>query len=383
MMDPQLLLFRRQYFQLHEPDFLAWPPKQLLRDSSVQAWLYAKLFDGEKNSYLPAERYQFRVLKPLVSRIEEAIENPEEDVGIHPQSPLFSTHIFREMRKKIYVLLLSCSDLYSFLQEISDDLMSHLSSLVASDLPGELIAAQQKSYVTFTCLPPEASIIDEDYRSEPTITLLERRNLISGSLTTGFRTWEAALHLGSYLLSRRGQSHVRNRSVLELGAGTGFLAIFAAKHLAAKHVTTTDGDERVVEALKENLFLNGLDDDEKVLTSVLRWGHRLKGTWVEEDCEEWPYDVVIGADITYEKTAIAALVGTLRMLFDLRPALQALISGAVRNAETFETFRQACLRSKFNVNEIDFEPKPIHQQTSLFYAKAVPLKILSITNPDP
>ncbi|KXS93514.1 hypothetical protein AC579_6419 [Pseudocercospora musae] len=346
MMDPQLLLFRRQYFQLHEPDFLAWPPKQLLRDSSVQAWLYAKLFDGEKNSYLPAERYQFRVLKPLVSRIEEAIENPEED-------------------------------------EISDDLMSHLSSLVASDLPGELIAAQQKSYVTFTCLPPEASIIDEDYRSEPTITLLERRNLISGSLTTGFRTWEAALHLGSYLLSRRGQSHVRNRSVLELGAGTGFLAIFAAKHLAAKHVTTTDGDERVVEALKENLFLNGLDDDEKVLTSVLRWGHRLKGTWVEEDCEEWPYDVVIGADITYEKTAIAALVGTLRMLFDLRPALQALISGAVRNAETFETFRQACLRSKFNVNEIDFEPKPIHQQTSLFYAKAVPLKILSITNPDP
>ncbi|KXT06942.1 hypothetical protein AC578_7101 [Pseudocercospora eumusae] len=362
MMDPQLLLFRRQYFQLHEPDFLAWPPKQLLRDSSVQAWLYAKLFDAEKNSYLPTERYQFRVLKPLVSRIEQAIENPEED-------------------------------------EISDDLMSHLSTLIASDLPGELIAAQQKSYVTFTCLPPEVSIIDQDYRSEPTITLLERRNLISGSLTTGFRTWEAALHLGSYLLSRRGQSHVRNKSVLELGAGTGFLAILAAKHLGAKHVTTTDGDESVVEALKENLFLNGLDYDQKVITSVLRWGHGLKGTWVEEDCEEWPYDVVIGADIvsaihgmlrsitdfkqTYEKTAIAALVGTLRMLFDLRPTLQVLISGAVRNAETFETFQQACVRSKFHVKEIDFQPKPIHQQTSLFYAKAVPLKILSITRPGP
>ncbi|EME84086.1 uncharacterized protein MYCFIDRAFT_134467 [Pseudocercospora fijiensis CIRAD86] len=345
-MDPQLLLFRRQYFQLHEPDFLAWPPKQLLKDPSVQAWLYAKLFDGEKNAYLPAERYQFRVLKPLVSKIEQAIEDPEED-------------------------------------EISDDLMSRLSTLIASDLPGELIAAQQKSYVTFTCLPPEVSTIDEDYRSEPTITLLERRNLISGSLTTGFRTWEAALHLGSYLLSPKGQNYIRGKSVLELGAGTGFMAILAAKHLEGNHVTITDGDESVVEALKENLFLNGLDDDKKVITSVLRWGHGLKGTWVEEDCEEWPYDVVIGADITYEKTAITALVGTLRMLFDLRPALQVLISGAVRNVETFETFRHACLRSNFDVKEVDFEPKPIHQQTSLFYAKAVPLKILSITKPGP
>lgn len=182
-------------------------------------------------------------------------------------------------------------------QEISDALMSHLSSLIASDLPGELIAAQQKSYVTFTCLPPETYTIDEDYRAEPTITLLERRNLISGSLTTGFRTWEAALHLGSYLLSSRGRDLIKDKSILELGAGTGFLAILAAKHLQARHVTTTDGDESVVEALKENLFLNGLDDEKRVIASVLRWGHGLKGTWVEEDCEDWPYDVIIGADI--------------------------------------------------------------------------------------
>lgn len=80
-MDPQLLLFRRQYFQLFEPDFLAWPPKQLLRDPAVQAWLYTHLFDGEKNRRMPPERYQLRVLKPLASKIEKAIEDPEEDVG--------------------------------------------------------------------------------------------------------------------------------------------------------------------------------------------------------------------------------------------------------------------------------------------------------------
>jgi protein-lysine N-methyltransferase EEF2KMT len=175
--------------------------------------------------------------------------------------------------------------------------MSHLSTLFTTELPPQAIAVQQKTYVTFSCLPPSASSGDDGLDSDPAITLLERRHLISGSLTTGFRTWEAALHLGSYLLTPEGSPLIRDKSVLELGAGTGFLSILCAKHLAAKHVTTTDGDEGVVEALKENLFLNHLDDEKRVLTSVLRWGRGLKGTWVEEDCEAWPYDVVIGADI--------------------------------------------------------------------------------------
>lgn len=80
-MDHQLLLFSRQYFQLFEPDFLAWPPAQLLRDPNAQAWLYRNLFCADSNKYLPPERYQVRVLKALVSKIEQAIQDPEEDVG--------------------------------------------------------------------------------------------------------------------------------------------------------------------------------------------------------------------------------------------------------------------------------------------------------------
>lgn len=80
-MDPQILLFRRQYLQLFEPDFLAWPPKQLLRDADVQAWIYHNLFDSDRNTYLPPGRYQYRVLKLLLAKIEQAIEDPEEDVG--------------------------------------------------------------------------------------------------------------------------------------------------------------------------------------------------------------------------------------------------------------------------------------------------------------
>lgn len=38
-------------------------------------------------------------------------------------------------------------------------------------------------------------------------------------------------------------------------------------------------------------------------------------------------------------------------------------------------------RNKFDVNEIDFQPKSIREQTSLFYASAAPLKIVSIRRP--
>ena len=171
-----------------------------------------------------------------------------------------------------------------------------MSTLIATELPSEAEAVQKRTFVNFSCLPPSTNHTDE-ITDEPTVTLLERRHLISGSQTTGFRTWEAALYLGSYLLTSEGSSLIRGKSVIELGAGTGFLSILCAKHLEAKHVTATDGDEGVVEALKENLFLNDLDDEQKVLTSVLRWGRGLKGTWVEEDCEASPYDVVVGADI--------------------------------------------------------------------------------------
>ncbi len=82
VMDPQLVLFRRQYLQLVEPDFVAYPPKQLLKDPDVQAWLYRRLFDSERNDRLPPERYQLRIVKPLLAKVELAIEDPEEDVSM-------------------------------------------------------------------------------------------------------------------------------------------------------------------------------------------------------------------------------------------------------------------------------------------------------------
>lgn len=269
--------------------------------------------------------------------------------------------------------------------------MGRVGTLMTNGVPSELETLKERAYVTFACIPESRRIDasrdgtggdreEEEEEEDPAITLLERRNLLSGSRTTGHRTWEAALHLGSYLLTDSGRDLVKGKSILELGAGTGFLAILCAKHLGARHVTTTDGDEGVVEYLEENLTLNGISDEDLVMARTLWWGEELKGTWVEHACSSHPYDVVIGADITYDKVAIAALVQTLRHLFQMRPNLLVIIASVVRNAETFQSLQDECARSSFAVEEILFAAKPMREQKALFYAAAVPIKILKITS---
>ncbi|OTA94002.1 hypothetical protein M434DRAFT_395069 [Hypoxylon sp. CO27-5] len=344
--DPQLLLLRRQYMQLFEPDFLAWPPPKFLKATDVQKWLCRYMFDPSRNPRLPPEGYQMLVLKQLISKIEKVTGNPED--------------------------------------EVSTELKACLTSFMTRAVPSEFQASQEKAYVTFACIAEKnlgGADNDDDDGLEPTIALLERRHLVSGSRTTGFRTWEGSLHLGSYLLTDAGSPLVRGKNVLELGAGTGFLTILLAKHLDAKHVTTTDGDQEVIKALRENLALNEVDDQQRVRAETLTWGCNLKDTWVEDDCAAHPYDVVLGADITYNKVVITALVSTLEGLFDLRPTLKVMISSVIRNAETFQTFRDECAFRHFAVEDIAFKPKSIRQQKALFYATAMPIKILSITRP--
>lgn len=144
--------------------------------------------------------------------------------------------------------------------------------------------AQQKAYVTYNFSRIDASI-----------TLLESRSVISSSGTTGLRTWEAALHLGSYLASSR--EIVAGKNMLELGAGTGILSVLCAKGLGVNRIMATDGDEGVVDALKSNIFLNGLEGSRKIEASVLRWGRTIRTTAFEEDFDDDPYDIVLGADI--------------------------------------------------------------------------------------
>ena len=172
--------------------------------------------------------------------------------------------------------------------------MSALAALLVSTLPSEAESAQKKTFVTYSF--PRHSV-DGLAAEERLVTLLEARSVISSAGTTGLRTWEAALFLGSYLVSEPGQTMIRGRRVFELGAGTGMLSILCAKYLQVAGIVATDGDEAVVDAIKTNLFLNKLDADNQVRTAALKWGRPIDPTTFPEDYGMDAPDILYGADV--------------------------------------------------------------------------------------
>lgn len=160
---------------------------------------------------------------------------------------------------------------------------------MAQPLPTEASTAQQKCYVTYTA----PSTRDPS----PTLTVFESPSLLASTGTTGFRTWEAALHLATYLSVRAEQVNLAGKNILELGAGTGLVSILCARHLGASYVLATDGSHSVVSDIETNLGLNSMSESENIQSSLLIWGYSLVGSAADLRKEEKSFDLVIGADI--------------------------------------------------------------------------------------
>ena len=77
----QLKLFRRQYLQLQAD--LNYPGPECLRQDSVQQALLEGIFSDTALTHEPPQRYQLRILKELVRRIEASVTDWEEEVGIY------------------------------------------------------------------------------------------------------------------------------------------------------------------------------------------------------------------------------------------------------------------------------------------------------------
>lgn len=278
--------------------------------------------------------------------------------------------------------------------------MDALSTRLATPLLPESASVQQKCYVTYhhprMTAPPDATISTGDANSNSgdygNITLLESRSLISASGTTGLRTWEAALHLGRFLCLN--PSIVRDRRVLELGAGTGYLSILCAGHLGATHVIASDGSDEVLNNLPDNLFLNevrmllpdeenqGVDADQgtgAVQLMDIKWGWALMGTEEREWNGGRPVDVLLGADVTYDRTVIPKLVGTLVDLFTQQPQVEAYISATQRNRETFDVFLDVCRRRGFRVDDTACPVPTRAEQDGPFYSDKVDIRICKVS----
>ncbi|KAJ5109740.1 hypothetical protein N7532_002385 [Penicillium argentinense] len=333
-------MLARQYFQLVDPPQLAIPPNNILIQPTVQEALYEHMFN-ESLTPLPPAPYRARVLKLLLSRIEEAITDPEED-------------------------------------EIHDTLMETWASLLTTPKPPALQQAQQLSKIKYTAPSPG---------SERTVITSESRGVILSGGTTGNRTWEAALHLGSFLSTPPGAELVRGKRIIELGAGTGFLSLFCARHLDVKNVVCTDREMFLVENMRECVRLNNLEVEgggNLMVPTIWDWGTPLDldKTELSDDSSgegEMEFDIALGADLIYDADIIPLLLSTVRDLFENYAVKEFVIAATLRNERTFQTFLDGCETNSFNVETLTFESTPSEEQTGFFHSTSIPIHTYRIT----
>ena len=152
------------------------------------------------------------------------------------------------------------------------------------------------------------------------------------NLGFGASIYPSAILLASYF--EKNQQIMKNKTVLELGAGVGLCGI-AAYLAGAKKVCITDGDDELLKLIKKNVKSNINSYD--VHTSRLLWGDMNDHAIIQRDVLSTSlnnkFDVIFGSDIVAcpYVDALNSLIETLEYYFNENPKLLIYISYKRRN----------------------------------------------------
>jgi protein-lysine N-methyltransferase EEF2KMT len=262
-------------------------------------------------------------------------------------------------------------------QEISNALMEKMAELSAKEDSPPLEAAQTLSILTY--IPPYAT---EDVLANA-IFIGENPRLLAAAGSTGLRTWDACLHLATYLASD-GRSLIKGKSVLELGAGTGLLSIICAGLLSAAYVLATDRDEDMSQRIERNIGLNHHLTRRSgrwipVEAGALKWGSsETLGRVLPSMRGNILYDTILGADLIYSLDSFDPLASTISALAELCPTAEIVISAPVRNEDVFDLFLARCLDHGLSVYDVDFRCPRFELQRGFFHNLDPPIRIVRI-----
>ncbi|CAD1809213.1 putative methyltransferase family protein [Candida parapsilosis] len=182
----------------------------------------------------------------------------------------------------------------------------------------------------------------DSFGDDDVVVMKEMPKLISGNNTTGLRTWEAALYLSNILNVHEACSKIlpfdlTDKTVVELGCGTGLLGLSLAKHhhkrlSPLKRVIMTDGSGTVFDNINETLRSNSLQDLKVLQFQQLIWGEPLT--------IEGSVEVIVAADITYDSRILEPLCRTIDDFFNLKSLQCAVIAATVRNIDTINLWEK-------------------------------------------
>ena len=136
-----------------------------------------------------------------------------------------------------------------------------------------------------------------------------------GYLGIGGKVWDATFRLIDYFT--RHSDILRNRSVLELGSGTGLAAI--ALHSCKPAAMMLTDIAEVVPLLQANIRLSGVMIDRAIgsvySACALEWGNELAG--LHAMARELP-EIIIASDVVYDPEGYLPLLHTLEELLARR-----------------------------------------------------------------
>lgn len=124
--------------------------------------------------------------------------------------------------------------------------------------------------------------------------------------------------------------------MLELGSGTGLTGLVVAKTCNPSRLVMTDGNEKVLALLRENVAEN-CKHGEAIGVVALDWEE------VETslgELEDFPVEVVIAADVVYDGTLFQPLCKAIEAVFRLAGSsgCSLYLACTVRNEDTLEEF---------------------------------------------
>ena len=172
----------------------------------------------------------------------------------------------------------------------------------------------------------------------------------------GFLLWESAVELARRILVS--PILVSGRRVLEIGAGVGVAGIAAA--VAGAHCCQTDHQEGALALARRNATQNGVSGIRQFTADWNAWAHDDR------------YDVLIAADITYDRAAHAPL----KHIFEtnLEPGGRVILSDPCRP----QTLDFVARLEKLGW-AVDVEVCPVERLGVARHAERVEIAIFSLT----
>ncbi|KAM7127195.1 protein-lysine methyltransferase METTL21C [Ciconia maguari] len=151
----------------------------------------------------------------------------------------------------------------------------------------------------------------------------------------GAVVWPGALALSQYLESNQEQFNLKDKKVLEIGAGTGLVSIVAC--ILGAYVTATDLPE-VLENLSYNISRNTQNKNmHKPEVRKLVWGEGLNEDF---PASTYHYDFILATDVVYYHAALDPLLAT--MVYFCRPGTVLLWANKFRFSTDYEFLEKLC-----------------------------------------